>query len=1264
MAMRGPRLQVGSTAWVAEERSCAKQIVESEVEEFSFSARNELDWLNEHMAGIFDENQLNIAETFKTPGKLRGKTPRTARKPIASEARQPLSDVFASTPNGSTNRFAQELSRMQSPKTTAAIESASPSPVKAVVAKDPIAKPTGGPSQDSGYFGSQATYVGSFAGDDELAATQFSSPELPGSTGVHSVRQSNGPIVIHNNLPTQPTDAAGDAQSAGAAADAVAREPSSRHAVAMVESGDARGPAEDVAPDAPSVPESTSSPQFPTKEPSEHGEEEIDSPFASDDAQSKSDASSPLQPVVRKSSIHFASLPAREPMTGGKATGARTSRLSHLDHNRRSHFGRQADDKTAGHHTQSGTEEVGDHREPMEIDDQGSADKPSTVLNHNKTYTQRLQDQINRLGKSQPRPSKSVHSVQVPDVTGPPPVEGPKSPSPKTKEPATTTPGAFPEDEDEEEDDWVSQPPPTAAAVAEQTQSPRPALPKSHTADVMEGIHDADYVGGAMLAPSTTEQEERAVSPQRKPATGLGHGKSASVSVAPMIAPDIAEQTLPLTKATSISNASIMDPSGSKSPAKTPSRGFRDSPLKQVKNKLSSILKSSRGLLASSAALSAESKTSMLSPSTTRLAAHAGASASTLSLASKNQGDSEDVGKGAPVARRTRASTEREKEEKRVEKETKRMEEQELKLEKAREKERVKARVFSKEQERVISMEQQKEQQLPPPTAAKESSKATRSSPRKAQRPVEMSDLPDDHDIDMADAAPAAPPASSTKTAAPSQIARKEIKRPTKPTRDAQPKPKQAPTVIRVNTGSQQPLYQATAQSSIAVPETPVTTQLGSKASKASLQRQTSVQNLKGASSAPRPKALDLAAKKKEQDEREAQRRREAKAEVERKRAIALEEQRKQEQRRQEAERQKQKSREQAAAHAEAKQSAHRQAMIEKAKQTRAPPPAVRSQPNGPPSHGHLSQDRSVVAGQPSRPPSRMGSEIGRPMSTAPAAKPGLKRTMGPNDDAQNQARRPPSRGGQSYQMKEAKRRRTSQDHDELDNEPLPNIRGPPVRPSAGLKMDMSKKSAFQTSYTSNQSGPARDLFKATVTSQHHGQAKLAHPRDMAQISKGAIPFAPNANPAGPSHKTPSHASGSYIAKSGVKPAQKSSPRFQNGEAIELPEINTDDEDESEDEARNTMMADWADSPNLRGALLRQETVDPSQIFGPPAPLNMEEVFNKSKDRWHKFRARTSSANWSGLDRLTEDDIRKDLAARDKIRRDGGWSYELSKDVV
>lgn len=56
-AMRGQRLQVGSAAWIAEERSSALQIVDSEVEEFTYSARNEFDWLNEHMAGIFNENE-------------------------------------------------------------------------------------------------------------------------------------------------------------------------------------------------------------------------------------------------------------------------------------------------------------------------------------------------------------------------------------------------------------------------------------------------------------------------------------------------------------------------------------------------------------------------------------------------------------------------------------------------------------------------------------------------------------------------------------------------------------------------------------------------------------------------------------------------------------------------------------------------------------------------------------------------------------------------------------------------------------------------------------------------------------------------------------------------------------------------------------------------------------------------------------------------------------------------------------------------------
>lgn len=59
-------MQVGSSRWIAEERGVALQVADSEVEEFSFSARNELDWLNEHMAGIFNENEVYASIAMMT----------------------------------------------------------------------------------------------------------------------------------------------------------------------------------------------------------------------------------------------------------------------------------------------------------------------------------------------------------------------------------------------------------------------------------------------------------------------------------------------------------------------------------------------------------------------------------------------------------------------------------------------------------------------------------------------------------------------------------------------------------------------------------------------------------------------------------------------------------------------------------------------------------------------------------------------------------------------------------------------------------------------------------------------------------------------------------------------------------------------------------------------------------------------------------------------------------------------------------------------
>lgn len=55
-----PRLQVGSAAWISEERNSAVQIAKEEAEEFTFSARNEVEWLNEHMAEIFNKNPVYV----------------------------------------------------------------------------------------------------------------------------------------------------------------------------------------------------------------------------------------------------------------------------------------------------------------------------------------------------------------------------------------------------------------------------------------------------------------------------------------------------------------------------------------------------------------------------------------------------------------------------------------------------------------------------------------------------------------------------------------------------------------------------------------------------------------------------------------------------------------------------------------------------------------------------------------------------------------------------------------------------------------------------------------------------------------------------------------------------------------------------------------------------------------------------------------------------------------------------------------------------
>jgi hypothetical protein len=58
MATARSKIPVGSAPWILSERSQANDLIAQEVEEFSYNVRNDMEWLNEHMAEIFNSNQM------------------------------------------------------------------------------------------------------------------------------------------------------------------------------------------------------------------------------------------------------------------------------------------------------------------------------------------------------------------------------------------------------------------------------------------------------------------------------------------------------------------------------------------------------------------------------------------------------------------------------------------------------------------------------------------------------------------------------------------------------------------------------------------------------------------------------------------------------------------------------------------------------------------------------------------------------------------------------------------------------------------------------------------------------------------------------------------------------------------------------------------------------------------------------------------------------------------------------------------------------
>ncbi|KAK3307621.1 uncharacterized protein B0T15DRAFT_414955 [Chaetomium strumarium] len=1186
MGMRGgPRLQVGSAAWIAEERDSALNIARSEIEEFSFSARNEMDWLNEHMAEIFSDNQMNVAELFKTPGKLRGKTPRTTRKAEPGGVRVPLSHIFSATPKAAPNPFAlSNLAQLRSPKLRIPEDKPAPpvsqpdSPTKAPVVHPPYQVESRPPISlaDSGYHGSQS--------QDTMPFDHFDK----------DVEMSDGPGSPPQDLPDSdpvfsPTSASGEQRRPSVTSVEEAIQPA-------IESQTWQDTAAEMTVNVAPTP-SSSPKRSRTGSPLKGSSNQVEDLEDNGDGRN---APTPAASPPKTSKLGSPQKGSSNPTVGLETSDMRSARTPWSSSPKTTRAG--SPQKGFPNPTEdlklAGDERSNEHYDPEAEEVRSPSDASSPI----RPIVRKSSLNFASLPAREPLTSKkSIGGTRVSRTSH---LDynrqsyynrhtGGKSLGGIVRQEAS--------DDDQDEMDTDNE----IAARDENADARVSADSKTYTQRLQDQI---SMLGKAQSTGSRPSKSLANFLPSQQ-------GAPASQTQPPQVEPALENK-----KQSPQPNPSVRAPGAFPeddaddwiTPPGNTAEAARQETLPSATAR-SDVREGSSGKEAVTASL-------LQSPSANRPGYRPEASIESFKTA-----DSvvyPDLSQQlAPTSsnntRRTRASAERERQE------AQQREEKEERGKEAKEREEQAKRVKEKEERERASKEQEKHAKER--EEAKERAKAVKS------RDEEVMDQ------EMTDATTTAPPQSIPRPTTASSMRTQSIKRPLKPTKETITKSKQAPTLIRVNTTSSQ---QTQFHPSNSVLSTMLQETLGQqpgsvrqpngKASQASLHGKPSLHSLKSSvsSSTGRPKALELAAKRKEQEEREAQRKRETKLEMERKRAAQEEERRQEQQRRLEAERQREEERKAALA---------KKAAIEKAKQTKAPPPAVRSQPNGPPEY-------SLADKAPMRPPSRLGSTMhqdGRLVNTvlSSTAKGPMKRPL-QQDAGEESSRNQPARALPSLPAKEGKRLRMSEEFDEelhmVESHSQRTIKGPPVRPSGGLKKDLPSKPTYASGYPN------------------------AHPLGLAQFSKGAIPFAPNPNHAGPAHhKTPARPAGGAVPKSAKSVAR--SPRFQNGETIELPDIQTDDD--SDDDDGHVAVAAWADSPALKAALLAQERVDPMQVFGPPAPLNMEEVFSKTKDRWHKFRARTSSANWSGTDRLTEDDIRKDMAARDKMRREGGWSYELSRDM-
>ena len=595
-------------------------------------------------------------------------------------------------------------------------------------------------------------------------------------------------------------------------------------------------------------------------------DKDLDEDLAVDDLQSPSQGSSPARPLVRKSSLTFAALPAREPLTTKKSIGARTSRTSHLDQSkmRGSFLGRYTGGKSLGGSKQPQPDQEDEISDEVDsavakpaLNRDGS-DKDSKMAQlHNKSSTQRLHDRINMLGKSQPaRPQKSI--PQAAAVTG---LSYPELPNLERQAEIIQQISLIPSksvtvsaSNDEDDDDWI-QPP-----YGQPNASNRPQLPKSISADVMEDIRGKQTIGGQDFSLGRIDEPAPKISSplrntQAQVTQSSGHWLSRAATVSQPQSPAKATGGA-ATQAARETPASGWDSSTPTNQSTTPlgspaSRRYVDGPLSASKLKLQSIMKTARGLFSSSAGVSAQAKMETLSPLSSRTHGDTQRPLTNNAFRSKSPKEALDIPTSNPDPRKTRSSTEKEEKRKQSEaRESRRAEE----LEAVREKEG-----------RKVVTQKVMQPQGSPLQAAQPQTKPIRQSPRRTQThegPIAQPNIVEDnlpsHSMP--------PPAQQSQLQKPSNV-----RRPIKPAKETAPKPKPQPVAIRVGTLSQRiPLSNAaissSLQESLAQPQ-PKPPVVGRKPSNASIQTAASNSSLKSSatSAARKPKALLAAERKKEQ---------------------------------------------------------------------------------------------------------------------------------------------------------------------------------------------------------------------------------------------------------------------------------------------------------------------------------------------------------------------------------------------------------------